>query len=39
MANWTGGRLTKAGNDLQIKVDAWLFKLELTKMMIGDGTE
>ena len=39
MANWTGGRLTKAGNDLQIKVEAGLCKLELTKIKIGDGTE
>ena len=39
MANWTGGRLTKAGNDLQIKVEAGLCKLELTKIKLGDGTE
>ena len=39
MAHWTGGRLTKAGNDLQIKVEAGLCKLELTKIKLGDGTE
>ena len=39
MANWTGGRLTKAGNDLQIKVEAGRCKLELTKIKLGDGTE
>ena len=39
MANWTGGRLTKAGNDLQIKVEAGMCKLELTKIKLGDGTE
>ena len=39
MANWIGGRLTKAGNDLQIKVEAGLCKLELTKIKLGDGTE
>ena len=39
MANWTGGRLTKAGNDLQIKVEAGQCKLELTKIKLGDGTE
>ena len=39
MANWTGGRLTKAGNELQIKVEAGLCKLELTKIKLGDGTE
>ena len=39
MANWTGGRLTKAGNDLQTKVEAGLCKLELTKIKLGDGTE
>lgn len=39
MANWTGGRLTKAGNDLQIKVEAGQCKLELMKIKLGDGTE
>ena len=39
MANWIGGRLTKAGRDLQIKVEAGLCKLELTKIKLGDGTE
>lgn len=39
MANWIGGRLTKVGNDLQIKVEAGLCKLELTKIKLGDGTE
>ena len=39
MANWIGGRLTKAGNDLQIKVEAGQCKLELTKIKLGDGTE
>ena len=39
MANWIGGRLTKAGNDLQIKVEAGRCKLELTKIKLGDGTE
>lgn len=39
MANWTGGRLTKAGNDLQLKVEAGRCKLELTKIKLGDGTE
>ena len=39
MANWTGGRLTKAGRDLQIKVEAGRCKLELTKIKLGDGTE
>ena len=39
MANWTGGRLTKAGRDLQIKVEAGQCKLELTKIKLGDGTE
>ena len=39
MANWTGGRLTKAGSDLQTKVEAGLCKLELTKIKLGDGTE
>ena len=39
MANWIGGRLTKAGNDLQIKVEAGLCKLELTKIKLGDGAE
>ena len=39
MANWTGGRLTKVGNDLQIKVEAGLCKLELTKIKLGDGAE
>ncbi|WP_298594729.1 phage tail protein [uncultured Mitsuokella sp.] len=38
MANWTGGQLTKAGRDLQIKVEAGA-KLELTKIKLGDGTE
>ena len=39
MANWIGGRLTKVGDDLQIKVEAGLCKLELTKIKLGDGTE
>ena len=39
MANWTGGQLTKAGRDLQIKVEAGQCKLELTKIKLGDGTE
>ena len=39
MANWTGGRLTKAGNDLQLKVEAGRCRLELTKIKLGDGTE
>ena len=39
MANWTGGRLTKAGRDLQLKVEAGRCKLELTKIKLGDGTE
>ena len=39
MANWIGGRLTKAGRDLQIKVEAGQCKLELTKIKLGDGTE
>lgn len=39
MANWTGGQLTKVGNDLQIKVEAGLCKLELTKIKLGDGAE
>ena len=39
MANWIGGRLTKAGRDLQIKVEAGQCKLELTKIKLGDGAE
>ena len=39
MANWQTGQLTKAGRDLQIKVEAGRCKLELTKVKIGDGTE
>ena len=39
MANWIGGRLTKAGHDLQIKVEAGQCKLELTKIKLGDGAE
>lgn len=39
MANWTGGQLTKAGRDLQIKVEAGQCKLALTKIKLGDGTE
>ena len=39
MANWIGGRLTKAGRDLQIKVEAGQCQLELTKIKLGDGAE
>ena len=39
MANWTGGRLTKAGRDLQLKIEAGRCKLEITKIKLGDGTE
>ena len=39
MANWQNGQLTKAGSDLQIKVEAGRCKLELTKIKLGDGTE
>ena len=39
MANWTGGQLTKVGQDLQIKVEAGRCKLELTKIKLGDGVE
>ena len=39
MANWQSGQLTKAGRDLQIKVEAGQCKLELTKIKLGDGTE
>ena len=39
MANWQSGQLTKAGRDLQIKVEAGRCKLELTRIKLGDGTE
>ena len=39
MANWQSGQLTKAGHDLQIKVEAGQCKLELTKIKLGDGAE
>ncbi len=39
MANWSGGVLTAAGNALQLKVEAGLCKLELTKLKLGDGIE
>ena len=39
MANWQSGQLTKAGRDLQIKVEAGQCKLELTKIKLGDGAE
>lgn len=39
MANWSSGQLTAAGRKLQLKVEAGLTKLELTRIKIGDGTE
>ena len=39
MANWTGGQLTKAGRDLQLKAEAGQCRLEITKIKLGDGAE
>lgn len=39
MANWTGTRLTEAGQELQAKVEAGITKLDITRLKFGDGTE
>ena len=39
MGNWAGGVLTKAGRELQAKVEAGLTSLDITKIKLGDGLE